>query len=97
VEKATHIGGCPTGHWLDQMSDAKAIAAADMYIIGVFDGLLAGDFEHYKKIYPDIIDSHKNKIAGAVREYYQKIPENKFRQIAAVIRSNCRDFTGHIQ
>ncbi len=90
MKEPTHIGEYPNGYWLDENSDADSIAASNMYIVGVADGLFAGRHSLDDSYCRDNPNLDRNNIIDAVRLYYRQKPENKFRQIVAVIRSGCR-------
>ncbi len=86
---ATLTGELPNGYWLDENIDAAPGSVSSMYILGVTDGLLA---VRHKLDDPICIEKpvlNRDNIVKAVRAYYTQNPENKFRQIAAVIRSGC--------
>lgn len=83
--------GFPNGYWLDENKDAVSVAFANKYILGVADGLMANRpiFKDLSSGY-DNPDLNRDNIVDAVRSYYKKSPENKFRQIVAVMRSGCK-------
>ena len=83
-------GEYPNGYWLDENSDTNSRAVANMYIVGVADGLFAKRHNLEDPLCRDNPTLDRSNIVDTVRLYYKQNPENKFRQIAAVIRSGCR-------
>lgn len=85
VKRDAYTGGIPNGYWLDSVD--KCISSA--YILGVADGLYARRANLDDPLCRDNPRLNRENVVEIVRIYYQKDPENKFRQIAAVIRSGC--------
>jgi hypothetical protein len=79
-------GGIPNGYWLDENADALG----NMYILGIADGLYARRHKLDDPLCRDNLDLNRDNVVEIVRQYYKKSPENKFRQISAVIRSGCK-------
>ncbi len=77
--------GLPNGYWIDR-TDKRTI---EIYILGVADGRIGTREKITDPLCRDNPSLTRENIVEAVKEYYQRRPENKFRQIAAVIRSGC--------
>lgn len=90
MKEPTHTGEYPNGYWLDENSDADSVAVSNMYIVGVADGLFARRDDLKDPLCRDNPNLNRDNIIDAVRQYYREKPANKFRQIAAVIRSGCK-------
>lgn len=78
-------GEFPNGYWLDENTDALG----NMYILGIADGLYARRHTLDDPLCRDNPNLNRDNVVEIVRQYYKESPENKFRQIAAVIRSGC--------
>ncbi len=90
MKEDTHTGEVPNGHWLDENSDTHSIAVANSYILGIADGLYARRHNLDDPLCRDNPGLNRGNVVDVVRSYYKQSPENKFRQIVAVIRSGCR-------
>lgn len=92
MNKSRHAGGCPNGYWLDDI----AISEGDAYISGCADGYSAGGHKEAHRPEADTSIIRKD-IVWMIREYYRVKPENKFRQIAAVVRQALSDRVAFIK
>jgi len=81
----THTGNVPNGYWLDESPET----VANIYILGVADGLYARRLNLGDPLCRDNPSLNRDNIVEIVRAYYKQKPKNKFRQIVAVIRSGC--------
>lgn len=81
-----YTGGIPTGYWMEANSE-EVISA---YILGVSDGMFASRRNLDDPICRDNPNMNRENVVEMVRQYYVQSPENRFRQIAAVIRSGCK-------
>ena len=89
MKENQYTGGMPNGYWLDENADGDLAVVASMYILGIADGMMARRSKLDDPLRYENPDLNRENIVDSVRSYYRQNPENKFRQIAAVIRSGC--------
>lgn len=85
MKKDLYTGDVPNGYWMEANSDEVLSA----YILGIADGMFARRQNLVDPICRDNPSINRDNVVETVRQYYEQSPENKFRQIVAVIRSGC--------
>ena len=86
MKEDLYTGGIPNGHWIEENTET----IVDIYILGLHDGMYAKRGGLNNPVCLDNPTLNRENIVEVVRLYYEQSPENKFRQISAVIRSGCR-------